>query len=207
LIGMCIDILMREASNGNRGILSLMKELSNKYGKSKPFDDDNLIEEITKMTYPSVGEFLQTHVVGTTPIDYNDFFKKVGLGINKGKVKTNYIQNNGELIFAGDPITRTIRFTDAVKENSFWAENGVEIGDALKEVNGTPFTMEKANEILQQMYMWAPGTEVEVKLDRNGEEVVIKKALTETYTSGEAISENADATDAQKELRKAWLKG
>jgi len=28
LIGMCIDILMREASNGNRGILSLMKELS-----------------------------------------------------------------------------------------------------------------------------------------------------------------------------------
>ncbi|HEX9601435.1 MAG TPA: peptidase M61, partial [Mariniflexile sp.] len=36
LIGMCIDILMREESNGNRGILSLMKELSNKYGKNKP---------------------------------------------------------------------------------------------------------------------------------------------------------------------------
>ena len=26
LIGMCIDLIMREESNGNRGILSLMKE-------------------------------------------------------------------------------------------------------------------------------------------------------------------------------------
>jgi len=60
LIGMCIDILMREESKGNRGILSLMKELSGKYGKNKPFEDDKLIDEITAMTYPSVGEFLNT---------------------------------------------------------------------------------------------------------------------------------------------------
>ena len=74
LIGMCIDILMREESNGNRGILSLMKELSAKYGKNKPFVDDNLIAEITAMTYPSVGEFLKTHVEGDVPINYNEFF-------------------------------------------------------------------------------------------------------------------------------------
>jgi len=34
LIGMCVDILLREESNGTRGILSLMKELSLKYGKT-----------------------------------------------------------------------------------------------------------------------------------------------------------------------------
>ena len=43
LIGMCIDILMRKESNGNRGILSLMKELSLKYGKNKPFEDDKIV--------------------------------------------------------------------------------------------------------------------------------------------------------------------
>ena len=57
LIGMCIDILMREESKGERGILSLMKELSNKYGKNKPFEDDKLIDEIVAMTYPSLREF------------------------------------------------------------------------------------------------------------------------------------------------------
>ena len=81
LIGMCIDILMREESNGNRSMLSLMKELSNKYGKDKPFEDDNIIEEITNMTYPSVGNFLKTHVEGKTPIIYQEFFNKVGLRI------------------------------------------------------------------------------------------------------------------------------
>ena len=81
LIGMCIDILLREESNGTRGILSLMKELSLKYGGNKPFEDDKLLEEITNMTYPSIKEFFNTYVIGTTPIDYNTFFEKVGLEI------------------------------------------------------------------------------------------------------------------------------
>lgn len=79
LIGMCIDILMREESQGERGILSLMKELSLKYGKNLPFEDDTIIEEITAITYPSIGNFFKTHVEGTTPIDYQEFFDKVGL--------------------------------------------------------------------------------------------------------------------------------
>ena len=94
---MCIDILMREESHGKRGVLSLMKELSKKYGYNKPFDDDKLIDEITAMTYPSIGEFLNKHVVGTTPIDYQEFFKKVGLEIVVTKVKTSYVLNGNDV--------------------------------------------------------------------------------------------------------------
>jgi predicted metalloprotease with PDZ domain len=81
LIGMCLDILIREESNGDRSMLSLMKELSLNYGTNKPFKDDEIIEEIISMTYPSVGNFLKTHVIGTTPINYQEFFDKVGLRI------------------------------------------------------------------------------------------------------------------------------
>ena len=207
LIGMCIDILMREESNGNRGILSLMKELSLKYGKNKPFEDDNLIAEITAMTYPSVGEFLQTYVIGTTPIDYNKFFEKVGLEVVESKVKTNYIQNDGVLIFTPNRETMTIPFSEAVKDNSFWADNGVQPGDVLKYVDGKELSMSTAQEILTGMYMWQPGKEIEVKLDRGGKEVVIKTTLTESYTTGSKLQEKANATDAQKALREAWLKG
>src|SRR5690606_18366994 len=104
LIGMCIDIIMREESNGQRGILSLMKELSKKYGIDKPCEDDKLIHEITAMTYPSVGQFLKTHVEGTTPINYAEFFDKVGLEITEDdKVETSFVLNGGELIIAGNP--------------------------------------------------------------------------------------------------------
>ncbi|WP_397362643.1 peptidase M61 [Olleya sp. R77988] len=207
LIGMCIDILMREESNGNRGILSLMKELSNKYGKNKPFEDDKLIEEITAMTYPSVGEFLNTHVVGGTPIDYSVFFKKVGLTMESGKVKTNYIQNDGVLIFTPNMETMTIPFGEAVKNNSFWAENGVLPGDVIKSVDGKELNMGTAQSILTGMYMWQPGTDINVVLDRKGEEVVIKTKTTQSYTTGKKLAEDPNATAVQKATRKAWIKG
>ncbi|CAM1365532.1 M61 family metallopeptidase [Tenacibaculum xiamenense] len=207
LIGMCLDILLREESNGTRGILSLMKELSLKYGKNKPFEDENLISEITKMTYPSVGEFLNTHVVGTTPIDYNKFFEKVGLQEKETKVETNYIQNNGTMILNPDKATQTVRFTNAVKNNGFWADNGALPNDAIKEVDGVKVTKETAQQVFMKMYMWKPGIDIEVKLDREGKEVVIKTTLTQSYTKGGGLQENPNASEKQKQLRQAWLKG
>jgi predicted metalloprotease with PDZ domain len=206
LIGMCIDILMREESDGNRGILSLMKELSNKYGKNRPFEDDKLFDEITQMTYPSIGDFFETHVIGSTPIDYNEFFAKVGLEIVSGQIKTDYIQNAGALIVDGDPI-RGIFFNDQVALNSFWAENGAQPGDIIKEINGTELTLENANELLQQVFLWTPGMEVSVKLERGGEEVLIETTTTQSYTDGTQLQEMEDATEGQVALRKAWLKG
>ncbi|APY09811.1 peptidase M61 [Seonamhaeicola sp. S2-3] len=207
LIGMCVDILIREGSNGNRGILSLMKELSNKYGKNKPFEDDKLIDEIVAMTYPSLADFFDTHVIGDIPINYNKFLEKVGLEIGEGKVETNYILMDGAPIVGGDPEKGTIFFTDKVLKNSFWAENGALPNDVIKTINGTDLTLQNANKVLQDVFMWKPGMDVEIKLDRNGEEVVIKTTTTKSYTTGKAIVEKADATDAQKALRKAWLKG
>ena len=67
--------------------------------------------------------------------------------------------------------------------------------------------MQNANQILQQVFSWKPGKEIEVKLERNGEEVLIKTTTTQPYTTGDGIMEKADATDAQKALREAWLKG
>ncbi|WP_303318998.1 peptidase M61 [Flavivirga abyssicola] len=207
LIGMCIDILMREESNGNRGILSLMKELSNKYGKNKPFEDDKLIDEIVAMTYPSLREFFNTHVIGDTPINYNAFLEKAGLEFGEAKIKANYILMNGAPIVSGDPENGTIFFTDMVLKNSFWVEQGVQANDVIKSVDGEALTFQNANKILQNVFMWKPGKDIEVKLERGGEEVVIKTTTTQSYTNGKAIIEKADATDAQKALRKAWLRG
>ncbi len=162
LIGMCIDILMREESNGQRSILSLMKELSNKYGVNKPFNDDDLIEEITKMTYPSVGKFLQTHVVGTTPIDYNEFFKKAGLVLADEQVESTFIQGNNGFIFEADQEKMILFFSEAVNENSFWVEQGALPGDIIKEINGKTFTVENAQMLLGGMYQWKSGQDFEL---------------------------------------------
>lgn len=207
LIGMCLDIIIREQSGGERGILSVMKELSEKYGVDKPFEDESIIEEITAMTYPEVGAFFENHVIGGTPIDYNVYFAKVGLGMIEGRIQTNYIMNNGALILKGRQEDGTIFFSEAVAQNSFWHENGVLPGDVVKEIDGTVITLENANAVVGAAYGWTPGQKVEVKLDRDGEEIIIAKELTPSYTVGKKLGRKEEATEKELELLEAWLKG
>jgi len=207
LIGMCLDIIIREQSGGERGILSVMKELSEKYGIDKPFEDESIIGEITAMTYPEVGVFFEDHVIGGTPIDYDIYFAKVGLGMVEGRIETNYIMNNGALILRGSQENGTIFFSEAVAQNSFWQENGVLPGDVVKEIDGTIITLENANAAVGAAYGWTPGQKVEVKLDRNGEEIIIAKELTPSYTTGRKLGRKEDATEKELELLEAWLRG
>jgi len=207
LIGMCIDILMREESNGTRSMLSLMKELSAKYGKEKPFVDDNLIAEITAMTYPSVGEFLNTHVVDGTPINYEEFFEKVGVGYFDVQFEALFIQSGQDLILEADLDKRTIYFKESVQGNSFWVEQGVLPNDVLKSVGGIRLVPENANTILRQMYNWKIGYEIDVVISRDGKEIPIKTTLTQAYTNVKTLKENENASEKQLAIRKAWLKG
>lgn len=207
LIGMCIDILMREESKGDRGILSLMKELSLKYGINKPFDDDQILDEISVMTYPSVGNFFKQHVIGTTPINYDNFFNKVGLIKVESKVETNYIMNENALIFQPNMETSSFAFNNLVKDNSFWNDLGVKEGDIIKEINGDKVSLQTAQTVFTKVYMWQPGINVEVKLDRNGEEVIIKAETVQSYTTGLNLMELENSTETQDKLRNAWLKG
>jgi C-terminal processing protease CtpA/Prc len=114
---------------------------------------------------------------------------------------------NGAPIVDGDGQKGTIFFTDMVLQNSFWADNGAQPNDVIKSIDGTLLTLQNANEVLEKVFMWKPGKDVDVKLDRNGEEIVIKTKTTPSYTMGEGIMEKSDAVPQQIAVRNAWLKG
>ena len=207
LIGMCLDILLREESNGDRSLLSLMKQLSLKYGRNKPFKDDLLLDEITEMTYPSIGDFFKKHVEGTSPIRYNNFLNKVGLTIAEKKVETSYIQNSGVLIVAGNPEKNVLYFTDLVAKNSFWADLNVQAYDEIIEINGEKVTLSNANTILSESFQWREGDPFSAKLNRNGKEILLESKIKTSYTQGKAIVALKNPTKKQLSIRKHWLKG
>lgn len=206
LIGMCVDILMRKESNGQRSMLSLMKELSVKYGENKPFEDDKLIDEITEMTYPSVGEFLRTHVEGDTPINYDEFFEMVGITKKQEEVETNYIFAGGQnIIFDGDQKSGTIFFSDMALKNSFWASQGIQTGDVIKKVNGSELTMQNAQQIIGGMFAWKEGMDITMVLERDGETINLQATLTKATAVTESLMEDENASAKQIATRKAWL--
>ena len=206
LIGMCVDILMRKESEGNRSMLSLMKELSNKYGVNKPFEDDKLIAEITEMTYPSVGEFLRTHVEGQTPINYDDFLEMVGLTTAEKEVQTNYIFSGGQnIIFDADREKGAIFFKGNALDNSFWKSQNIKSGDIIKKVNGSELNMTNAQQIIGGMYGWQEGQDISMELERDGEIIAIETTLTKPMALSKSIVEDENATPEQVATRIAWL--
>ncbi|WP_138432095.1 peptidase M61 [Fodinibius saliphilus] len=204
LIGMCIDILMREESNGQRSMISLMTELSQKYGTEKPFTDDKLISEITEMTYPSVGEFLTTHVVGKTPIDYNDFFNKVGLKRVKDSTKTSLFLNGRTPFVKANQEAGRVEFRD-IELNSSLKALGAQAGDIIKSVNGTDYTLQNIRQLIPQSMQWAPDTEIEMVVIRGEEEVTLSGKVGTPMVETLKLTETEDATEQQRTLRKQWL--
>jgi hypothetical protein len=57
------------------------------------------------------------------------------------------------------------------------------------------------------MFGWQEGQEITMDLERNGEVVLIKATLTKATAKSESLIEDENATEAQKTLRAAWLKG
>jgi predicted metalloprotease with PDZ domain len=100
LINMCLDLLIREMTQGEKGILTILQQLAEKYGVDKPFEDKALIEEITAMTSDVVRAFFENHIQGNTPIDYNVFFAKVGLHITE--------ENSLEKTATSIPVLRSV---------------------------------------------------------------------------------------------------
>jgi len=89
LINLCLDIELWSLSNGNYGVQNLVSDLINKYGKDKPFNDDDLFNDIYEITgYSEIKTFIEKYIEGTYELPLKDVLQKVGLNldIETGKI-------------------------------------------------------------------------------------------------------------------------
>ncbi|GGZ62390.1 M61 family metallopeptidase [Mesonia mobilis] len=206
LIGMSLDIRLRELSNGEMGILDLMKKLSNKYGKDKPFEDEELIPAIVELTYPEIQSFFDTYITGTTPIPYGDFFAKVGVEEMESEVQTGVFLKGQQPYIDGNPQTKELFFREGIAFNSFLNELGVEPKDVIKSVNGTEYNIENVYGLIMGSRGWKEGDQVTMVIERDGEEKTLEAAYKTPTDKETKLQEMELSSDDQRvKLRKAWL--
>lgn len=204
LIAMCIDIEIREKSNGQRGILDLMQKLSNEYGAKKPFNDSDLFAEVTRLTYPEVGAFLTKYVSGNTPIPYETYLAKVGVAKTKIKKATNPFLKGSTSLLTGNPSTKEITVRPNMELGTFLTTLGLKGDDSILEINGTKYNLDTIFEMMTSVQNLKEGETVTFKVKREGKEKTLSAKVSLTYDEVEGY-QVVDTSKAK--LNQAWLKG
>lgn len=205
LIAMCIDIQMRESSNGKRGILNLMQDLSKEYGTNKAFKDSELFDKITELTYPEIGVFLNKHVSGETPIPYEKYFGKMGVTETTIEIAGNpFLKGQTEPYITVNPNTKEIVILPAIELNVFMTTLGIKNNDIIVAINDKNYNLDNIYDMIMSSMNWKDGDAISVKIKRDGKEQTLKGKVVMPKEKQDGYQ----ATDnAKKAVREAWLKG
>jgi predicted metalloprotease with PDZ domain len=202
LIGMCLDIIIREKSNGARGILDLMQKLSKEYGAKKPFNDEELFDKIVALTYPEVKTFLDTHVDGSVPIPYDKYFEKMGISQTKTKKAGNVFLKGEVPYITVNPQTKEIIVLPSADLPDFYKTLGIKNGDIITEVNAKKYNLDNIYDLINDSQNWKQNDAIAVKVKRDGKEIEVKGKIILPFEESEGLIAN---DDTKKSLKEAWL--
>lgn len=206
LINLCLDVKLRQLSGGKYGLIDLIKDLSAKYGKGKPFKDADLFPVIGKLTYPEIQQFLQTYVGGNTPLPLEEIFNATGIRWTKDTTVQVFSFGGFRARAAGNSV-----YFSMVTPDDFGRKMGYQQGDTVVSVNGTAVTPKNFGAVTAKIAATAkPGDELSMEVIRtvNGksEHVTLQQPIQFVPQKRYNILKlDGNATSAQVALRNAWF--
>lgn len=209
LIGLCLDILIREQSNGKNGLKDLMKTLSKEYGKDVSFKDDELFDKIASLTSPSIRTFFTNYVEGNKPLPFEEILNKVGITFKTDAKVQEFGFGNISLGF--NPETNHLYVIDISNINAYGKDLGFNINDELLTINGKTLNPDNFNDVISDYKKnTQEGDKISITVERlkNGKKstkTLKAKAVKTEKTVPYFIEFNASATPEQINLQKAWL--
>lgn len=205
LISMCIDIIIREQSDGSIGIIDLIKKLANTYGSEIPFKDDQLISTIGKMSYPEVTEFLKNHVEGNAPIDYESYLKKAGITYGVTEIPSSYFIYEQEPFIQGSEATNEVIFSSGVPLNSFLKNIGIKGGDVLLKIDEKKYNLKNIYDLFSDSNKWEIGNTIKFTIKRDQEILTLSSNVIAPIVEKRILEQNPNATEAQIRVLKKWI--
>jgi predicted metalloprotease with PDZ domain len=199
ILGMMLDLQMREASAGKRSLRDLFLWMSDHYAKQgKFFPDSRGVEEAAEaVTGADFREFFARYVAGTDAIPYDKFFASVGLRLDK------------QAIVLPDPGFRTVRrlasvaIVVSVGAGSAAEKAGLRPGDIIQQINGRAPGAVPENDLM----VLRIGDTVDLRVSGATGRRRVKFKLAGTPAENYALVEREGVTEAQRARRAAWIRG
>lgn len=206
LINMCLDLYLLKLSDGKYGLQQLKNDLGKKFGPDEAFDDDELFDIITEMTYPEIREFFRSYVEGNKKIPYKQFLEYAGYEYFD-KLKKKVPAMIGAALQYNDSGT-----LEVVEVYDFGRQLGLKTGDNVIAVNGKEVNTHNFRFISRDFEMNAePGDVVEITVMRKSNGASLLKVIlkAETYMvekEEQFVLQPVKAPTAEQlMIRKAWI--
>lgn len=202
LVGLMLDIKLLELSKGKLDVLELVTRLSNRFGESKPFKDDELFAVIYSYTYPEIKSFFDSLVIGSAPLPLEEYMQKIGWEYSP--MKTVKAFSFGKFKIDIDTVTFRPTVTSADSANLLQ----LQVNDIIKSVNGIVITTSKdedGNEVIIWTKVMLPrdSSEVTVTVIRDGKELTFSAIpVSSDRKERHYLKDSPEATAEQIALRK-----
>jgi predicted metalloprotease with PDZ domain len=211
LIGLCLDIKLRELSGGKYGMQNLMQDLAKNFGKEKAFKDEELFDQIAKLTYPEIRTFFTRYVEGNEPLPLGEVLEKVGIFYKPEMMTKGVTLGNVGINFNAETSRLVVSSTDQM--NEFGEQIGFKEGDEFISFNGTKLNMENIQQVITDYITNAKeGDQLNIVVARKDEkgkekEQKLSAKVVETEKEQRHVLQPVESPTAEQiALQQAWLK-
>lgn len=209
LINACLDIYLNKLSNGNYGLKNLKHDLSLKYGPTNYFNDDELFDEITRLTFPDVRSFFAKYVEGNEALPYDYFFGMAGIKyLPKKETQAITIGNISLTPTEGGKVA----ISNVSVTNDFGKRMGYKKGDEIISFNGEDVNAVNFGTAAKKFTSTAKeGDTLTIKVKRKNdagqeEMVTLSAPVVKVAKTEENLLEFDEAASADElKVRNAWL--
>jgi predicted metalloprotease with PDZ domain len=189
-----------ELSEGKLGLREVFIDFLERYGKYKPFPEDEFFKIFVENTFPEIEQFINDYIKGTEPLPYEEYMAKLGykhvaerpsedtrptLGLQMG------MNDKQELVIAGT--------------GGASADAGLQVGDVPLKMLGTEVNMSTARELFGKLHSMSFGEPVDIVVRRGDEEIEFSVPLQQRMDR-HIFEEMEDPSEEQINLREAWSK-
>ncbi len=176
LIGLMLDIYIREKTKDEKDLKKVIMELTKKYGAGRPFKDDEFLDEFVNASHPEVKIFIDDYINGEKPLPFAQYFTTLGYEYSPSKRIDVYFA--GKMGLRYDESNKTFAFEDVENNNAL----GIKEGDFFLAVENTPVTDDNLEELWEKYFQKNNSyTVLSVKVKRNGEEKMLRGVLFKGY--------------------------
>lgn len=199
LLGVTLDLAMRNASEGRASLRDLFQWMNQNYAKQGRFfpDSKGVLQAAEAVSHADLKPFFEKYVSGTGEIPWNDFFQSVGLELVK---QANAVADLGFTAARSFDAPTTVTW---VNPNSAAERAGLAIGDVILEVDGRTI----APNLNRQLAVLHPGETLRLRIRNHRGEREIQWKLASRTEFEFHLKDVDNITPQQKARRAAWLKG